>query len=276
MMTSEAIRGRVTQFVVKLFGGYAEVKMDNIEELPPSDKVIYQLSYVPEGFRLVSESHEIGQQLRYVRGEEELLKFDVYAATAVSQLSTDDAVKVEHLTVHGEEALLIVYDDGFAQIMWSNEQYLFHIEGTLSEEELLKVANGVTTAETYPEAPPSEAPEPVTEQTFYQPDYIPDGFELVNMQSEPAQIFDYRRGDETLRITVGSDSAATQIGTDGAQKVESVSVRGHDGLLAVNGNKTALTWSEDDRVFRIEGDITEAEAFAIADSFYPQIRIIHE
>ena len=156
MMTSEAVRDRVTQFIVELFGGYAEVKLDNIEELPPSDKVIYALTYVPEGYVLTQEEHVIGQQQRYQKSDEELFDFNVYTATAVSQLSTDDAIKVEHITMHGEEGLLLVYE-GWTTVMWSNEQYLFSVTGTLSEEEALKIANGVTVADSYPVVPSGEA-----------------------------------------------------------------------------------------------------------------------
>jgi len=286
MMTSEAVRGRITQFVVSLFPGYAEVGLDNIDELPPSDKVIYRLTYVPDGFRLVSEAHDVGQQLRYRRGEEELLEFDVYTATAVSQISTDDAVKVEHITMHGEDALLIVYEDGFAQIAWSNEQYLFLIEGMLSEEEILKVADGVTVAEDYPEADPEDPEEPagtgnvvpddssVILEDCYDLGYLPEGFEQTYWRKNPSQLFRYQREKKQLAFLVLPNAEAETPDTQNAVKVEQITVNGCDGLLIVRRDWIMVTWSDETDTFQLEGNVSEEEMLKIANSvFYGKVII---
>ena len=38
MMSSEAVRGRITQFFVTLTHGNAKIELDNTDELPPSEK----------------------------------------------------------------------------------------------------------------------------------------------------------------------------------------------------------------------------------------------
>lgn len=149
MMTSEAVRSRITQFFVSFFQGYAEIKLDNIEQLPPSEEAIYALTYIPDGYVLVREQHLLGQQMLYKRNDEDLFHFDVETEAAVSQADTESAIRIETVDVQGETGLLIVYD-GWTNVTWSNETNLFTINGTISAEDALKMANSVTVVSEYP------------------------------------------------------------------------------------------------------------------------------
>ena len=279
MMTSEAVRGRITQFVVSLFPGYAEIGLDNIDELPPSEKVIYGLTYVPEGYRLVKESHQLGQQFIYQKSEEEWIDVNIDTAAAVSQLDTENAIRVERLTMHGEDALLIVYED-WSTVTWSNEQYLFTVGGTVSEAEILKIAEGVTVAEEYPEARPEDSEDlagtgndvpdssSVILEDCYDLGYLPEGFERTYARKNPTQLFRYQRENEQLAFLVLPNAEAETPDTENAVRVEQIAVNGCDGLLIVRNDRIAVTWSNETDTFLLEGNIGEEELLKIANSVF--------
>ena len=152
MMTSEAVRARVTAFLVSITPNYAEIGLDNIDELPPSEKTAYWLGYVPEGYVLTWEQHEVGQDERYQKGEEQLFNFHVLSKTGTAQLDTENALKIAYVSVGEETGLLIVQSD-WTSLGWSNETTTFILDGTLSEEEIMKIADSVTaSAQTEPNA----------------------------------------------------------------------------------------------------------------------------
>ena len=156
MMSSEAVRTRITRFFVSLPNGQAEITMDNNLEPPPSERVIYRLSYVPEGYRLVREEHENGQWMTYQKSETERFDFAVSTGIGITIRKNEDARKAdEAVDIHGVQGSLFVYSD-FSAIMWSpgSGWNACLISGTLSEEEILKTANGVTVAESYPAVDP--------------------------------------------------------------------------------------------------------------------------
>ena len=156
MMSSGAVRSRITQFFVSLPNGQAEITMDNNLEPPPSEWVIYRLSYVPEGYRLVKEEHEDGQWMTYRKSETERFDFAVSTGMGITIREKEDAHKADEIVdIHGESGSLFVYSD-FSAIMWSpgSGWNTCLISGTLSEEEILKIANGVTVTESYPTVDP--------------------------------------------------------------------------------------------------------------------------
>ena len=279
MMSSEAVRGRITQFFVTLTHGNAKIELDNTDELPPAEEVIYGLTYVPEGYRLVRESHEIGQQLRYQKGEEELFDFDVLTNGSVSYLNTENAIKTEHTTMHGEEALLILHED-WATITWSNDQYIFQIGGTLSEEEVLKIADGVTVVEDYPAADPASTEgssatghvviddSSVILEDCYVLGYLPDGFENTYARKQPTQLFQYQREHDFLDFFVQSNTEAGKPDTGNADKVEQITINGYAGLLIVRRDRITVTWSNEADTFLLEGNIGEEELLKIANSVF--------
>lgn len=275
IMTSEAARSRVTQWIVSFLPGYAEIGLEGIEDLPPSDTVIYQLTYIPDGYRLVSETHVAGQRLLYQKSEEELIDFEVLSSTGVSQLDTEKAIKTEYTTILGETGLLIVYDDWTA-LTWSNEMYLFIVEGTVSEEEIIKIANSMTTASDYPYVKPEDRleHEEEIEVPIYMPGFVPDGFEMREEQFGEDQKLTYLRGKDTILFCVCPEDADLQIDTEQADKVETVTVRGTQALLLISGDRTALTWTEEQKQFLIEGNLTKEEALQMADSICIGIYIV--
>lgn len=142
MMSSEAVRARITAFLVSITPQYAEVGLDNIQELEPESQVFYELGYVPDGFMLYSEEDEIGQDLTYQKGEEQYFIFHVLPKTGVAQLDTENAEEIKYVLVNEEIGLLIIEKD-WTTITWSNDTHVFILAGTLYEDEITKIAENV-------------------------------------------------------------------------------------------------------------------------------------
>lgn len=142
MMSSEAVRARITAFLVSITPQYAEVGLDNIQELEPEKPVLYELGYVPNGFILYFEQFEAGQDLSYQKSEDQYLMFHVLPKTGVAQLDTENAEEIKYVPINGETGLLIIEKD-WTTITWSNENYIFILEGTINEDEILKIAESV-------------------------------------------------------------------------------------------------------------------------------------
>ena len=142
MMTSEAVRARITAFLISITPKYAEVGLDNIQELEPEKPVLYELGYVPDGFILYSEENEIGQDLTYQKGEEQYILFHVLTKAGVAQLDTENAEEIKYVPVNGETGLLIIEKD-WTTITWSNDNHIFVLGGTVSEDEIMKIAESI-------------------------------------------------------------------------------------------------------------------------------------
>lgn len=152
MVSTEAGMSRIRQIYYQLTNGHAEITLDNTNEPPSTDRIIYRLNYVPEGYRLVKEDYEIRQRLTYRKSETEKFDFAVSTGMTVTIQETNGAQKHDpDIYVNGCPGAIFVYSD-FSAIVWSSKYGwdTCMICGTLPEEELLKIANGVTFAEAVP------------------------------------------------------------------------------------------------------------------------------
>ena len=153
LASTEAGMGRIRQIYYKLTNGHAEITLDNTNESPSTDKIIYQLNYVPEGYRLVKEDYEIRQRLTYRKSETETFDFAVSTGLGIEISKQEDDARQHdrEIDVNGFPATVFVYS-GFSAIVWQSRYGwdMCMICGTLSEEELLKIANGVTFAYSVP------------------------------------------------------------------------------------------------------------------------------
>lgn len=142
MMSSEAVRARITAFLVSITPQYAEIGLENYEELDPQKPVLYELGYVPDGFILLSEASTIGQTIRYQKNEDQILVLHVTSSTSVSQIDTENAVEIKYVAIKDETGLMVIEKD-WITLTWSNESTVFVLGGTISEEEIMTIAENV-------------------------------------------------------------------------------------------------------------------------------------
>ena len=142
MMSSEAVRAPITAFLVSITPQYAEIGLESYEELDPQKPVLYELGYVPDGFVLLSEESTIGQTIRYQKNEDQMLVLHVTSSTSVSQIDTENAVEIKYISIKDETGLMVIEKD-WITLTWSNESTVFVLGGTISEGEIITIAENV-------------------------------------------------------------------------------------------------------------------------------------
>lgn len=115
---------------------------DTAEELPN-----FEPSYLPEGYSLLSEDCEPGMNSKMYTSEE-----NQYIYMTV-QLSNTYAASVDNETLQGEMTRVNIYQaqfyysGAFSYIVWQVGDYTLDIIGTVSKDEIIKIAESVTLLE---------------------------------------------------------------------------------------------------------------------------------
>jgi len=114
-----------------------------------SEGIAYGPTWVPDGYEMASESHDaVSGDIVYRRGSEEIVAFswskDVEAS--VFQVYPETAEIKEVFIGDNPADLYLEHGEGLTSaLVWSNSEkgVIFVISGTLSEDELIKIAESV-------------------------------------------------------------------------------------------------------------------------------------
>lgn len=268
VMSSEAVRGRITKFLVSITPHYAEVSLDNNDGSKQTEKAYrYRIGYLPDGVELVSERISSGTDELYTRGEDGYMRFRATYGSDGTEIDTQNAKEIRTVPFRGATAVLIVRQDDSLELLWSNEKASFRLEGTLTEAEILMIAEHVQ-EELVPVADVPLDPSLEKANLFYAPEYVPEGFEPIRRNySEIGTDLAYGRDEDGyLCIEVNGPAAVSQYDTEHAQRIESVTVRGEEALLIVSDDWTTLTWSTENAIFAVSGTLSAEEIVKIAES----------
>ena len=104
---------------------------------------------------------------------------------------------------------------------------------------------------------------------MYYPTYIPDGFEVINVENLSEQIFLIsfeNKNNEYLTFEEMTEDAESNIDTENAQ-VYYTEIHGNTALVSVKTGVTIVTWNEQNRMFSviIDGE-AEKDALQVAKS----------
>ena len=104
---------------------------------------------------------------------------------------------------------------------------------------------------------------------MYYPTYIPDGFEVINVENLSEQIFLIsfeNKNNEYLTFEEMTEDAESNIDTENA-KVYYTEIHGNTALVSVKTGVTIVTWNEQNRMFSviIDGE-AEKDALKVAKS----------
>lgn len=137
--TSEAVRRRMNELIKKVMPQYTEYQLD--EEVLGFDGKSYVPTYIPEGFKRVESKSE--HILMYRNENGAWFDIEVLDSAAVVQLNTENAT-VEPIFI-GEESGEIVISEGWTGVIWSTEENIITVTGSLAKEEILKIARSIKT-----------------------------------------------------------------------------------------------------------------------------------
>ena len=104
---------------------------------------------------------------------------------------------------------------------------------------------------------------------MYYPTYIPDGFEVINVENLSEQIFLIsfeNKNNEYLTFEEMTEDAESNIDTENAQ-VYYTEIHGNTALVSVKADLTIVSWNEQNRVLSVvfDGEVEE-DALKVAKS----------
>ncbi len=266
LMSVEAIRVQVLGFLLEVFETHTRVTFDpRAEDLPETLEEYYRPWYVPEGFVLVNEVRDSEMQLlSYVHESDEThilrIRQTIISPSAFQHLNTENT-QLEEITV--DKRSYLYYENlGIHSFMWEENGYMLRCSGTLSKEEVLRVAENFRIGE--------QGTQPSTILTHYSPDYVPEGYHLSKRIHHGAQsIFEYRHeANETELLTAEqyTASVAIHLNTEGSDAEELV-VGERVYLYSSTLGMQTLIWEENDYVFICAGVIPKEELLKVAVNF---------
>lgn len=103
----------------------------------------------------------------------------------------------------------------------------------------------------------------------YYPSYIPDGFEVINVENLSDQIFLIsfeNKNNEYLTFEEMTEDAESNIDTENAQ-VYYTEIHGNTALVSVKADLTIVSWNEQNRILSVvfDGEVEE-DALKVAKS----------
>ncbi len=147
----EAFRMRVFNLVSEISEKYSKIEFVEKDSLSnesvaiPWDLYFYP-EYLPAGYKVESTLPLGDVKLIYFSDATgKTLEFSTSPSNSSFQVDTENAT-TKRITIHGAEGIL-VYKDGMHTLLWTNNEKTFYLIGTLSEEEIIKVAESVVVKE---------------------------------------------------------------------------------------------------------------------------------
>lgn len=268
VMTSEAVRDRVLQFLIKITPKYTEVRLDDPDH-PTVIESRYVLAYDSRVFDLkaVSESYASGTEQRFRIGENGYLIFRASGDESLTGIDKANAKEIEAVRVGGNAGFLVARQDGSSSLLWSVGEMHFLLDGSFTGAELLQLA-GYVKEERVPVSEEPLDPSTKTGTLRYEPAYVPEGFLETKRDYTFGTSLVYEKGeDEYFSVGVYGAAAVSQYDTENAKKLEMTTVRGEPALLIVAADDWAtLCWSTESAQFAVMGTLPEAEIFKVAES----------
>ena len=127
------------EFIIKHFSGYATVEVENGKEDIKSVNEI-SLNYIPNRFEKISDDvSDMGITFSYSNGDywfnisKELISSNYQYDEEDNSLQTIDINGVKYLYSHSSD---------YNALLWNNKGYSFYIDGNISKDELIKIAQG--------------------------------------------------------------------------------------------------------------------------------------
>lgn len=109
--------------------------------MPHSDLSIYKPSYIPDGFKLTTESYDGIIYLEYIKDSDYVLYEQNNLNNVSLRINTEDVV-LEDTEFKGMPAKYYS-NQGVQNLIWYDDYYMYSISSTLSRDEVYKIAESV-------------------------------------------------------------------------------------------------------------------------------------
>ncbi len=141
--TTEAGRKWITELIGKVFPTHTEYSLSDHENVPNPEVKRYTLGYVPEGFSIeVEEYDELDCFLVYMNEDGLFFRLHVIGPSGVVQVDTENVDSREQVFINGEQAELVTKNI-VTSIVWSTDEVMFFLDGSIDKTELIRIANNI-------------------------------------------------------------------------------------------------------------------------------------
>jgi hypothetical protein len=145
--TTVAYWEEIKSFFMEIFSDHTRVTHITVEEdnSPEVIESIYIPNYIPEGFILIDSESNIHQTYFYYESGSGYITFEQYTKIVIANVNSELS-DVELIDINGYDGYYLKLGDEI-NLTWITEDYVFIIWGTISKDEVVKIAASVSRAE---------------------------------------------------------------------------------------------------------------------------------
>jgi hypothetical protein len=151
MVTVDAFRVSVLNFLISIEPKYTSIQLDDkSDDLSNAQPIVdwnnaYVPTYIPAGYEIISVSNDnVNKNITFANTQDDSLFiiYSDYDSTTSIAVDTEDASTIEKIVINGQDG---TYSEknSIISIAWRMDDHLFTVQGNLSKDEAIKIANNV-------------------------------------------------------------------------------------------------------------------------------------
>lgn len=150
MLTVQAFRIQVLNFLISIEPKFTSFQLkDNSDNQNNGQLIVnwtnaYVPTYIPKGYTVSSISYsDSAKKIIFTKQEDDsTIVYTEYNSINIIAVDTENASLVEKVKINGQEGTLSV-KDSMTSVVWIKDNHLFTIQGQVSTNEAIKMAEGV-------------------------------------------------------------------------------------------------------------------------------------
>ena len=150
MVTVQAFRIRVMNFLISIEPKYTSIQLENAGGGQNDGRLLvnwansYVPAYIPEGYEVnnVSCSDSVKKIIYKKQGDDSSIIYTEYESINSIAIDTENASRIETVKINGRDGTLSV-KDSVTSVVWEMDNRLFTVQGRISMDEAVKIAEGV-------------------------------------------------------------------------------------------------------------------------------------
>lgn len=140
----EALREPFIDFIVETYERFSKISF--VEKTPSKQKEFVPIKpgYIPEGFDIDTETEsDIVYSLKYTNINNNYIMYSQVTNSGSSSTIDTENSDYSKIQINNLEGVIWT-NKGVVSVIFSTDNYVFNISGSLPEEEIIKIANSIT------------------------------------------------------------------------------------------------------------------------------------
>lgn len=141
-----AVRDKVVELVITAHEKFSEIVFNNEDMNTGAAFERLEPAYIPQGYQAVQSEfiENVSNIVIYEDGSGGSIMYDQYCSDAGALTVDNENTEYREITVNRLDGI-IFEKHGHTNLIFGNENYVFSISATLSEEEVIKIAESIPT-----------------------------------------------------------------------------------------------------------------------------------